>query len=99
MESARAQAEYDLARAEEDVADRAFIEAETLLKKRGAERSLKRRFTKITRNRLLAAQQVRITLILQVAQEYIRYPPPTPPPPIVAEQRQGGSSLTEAGSE
>jgi len=34
MEMAAAKAGYDLARAEEEVADKAFLEAETLLKRR-----------------------------------------------------------------
>lgn len=37
MEMAAAKAGYDLARAEEEVADKAFLEAETLLKRREEE--------------------------------------------------------------
>ncbi len=97
MEMAGAKAAYDLARAEEEVADQAFLEAETLLKRRRAEHTAKRKVTDIIRRRLEDAQQVRIPLILQVAQEYIRHPPPHPPPPRVAEQRQGGNISTDAG--
>jgi hypothetical protein len=99
METPRAQAAYDLARAEEDVADQAFLEAETLLKRRRAELTAKRKVTDIMRRRLEDAQRVRIPLILQEAQGYICHPPPHPPPPRVAEQRLGGSSRTEAGRE
>ena len=94
MEMAAAKAGYDLARAEEEVADKAFLEAETLLKRRRSEHTAKMQVTDIMLRPLEDAKQVRIPLILQVAQEYKRHPPP----PRVAEQRQGGNISTGAGS-
>jgi hypothetical protein len=64
MEMAVAKAAYYLARAEEEVADRAFLEAETLLKRRRAEHTAKMKVTDIMRRLLEDAQQVRIPLIL-----------------------------------
>lgn len=58
MEMAAAKAGYDLARAEEEVADKAFLEAETLLKRRRAEHTAKMQVTDIMRRRLEDAKQV-----------------------------------------
>ncbi len=58
MEMAAAKAGYDLARAEEEVADKAFVEAETLLKRRRrAEHTAKMQVTDIMRRRLEDAKQ------------------------------------------
>jgi hypothetical protein len=71
-----------------------YFHTNLLKRRRRAEHTAKMQVTDIMRRRLEDAKQVRIPLILQVAQEYKRHPPP----PRVAEQRQGGNISTDAGS-